>query len=230
MKLSFKEVFKENKMTLLVSLPENNYEFAKIAWESGADLIKVHINVFHTASQNNFGTIESEYKTFTKILKDSPIPVGIVIGNSVELAEESLNRVIDMGFDFISLYGFDMPPILGINRSIETMYAINHTYSLEEIKYTANQNSFDCLEMSVLPSEKYGTRLNLRNLLKYKAIKESVNVPVVLPTQHLIKEEDIKELYWAGIDGLMIGAIVTSKNLAKFKETIMRFRKEINKL
>jgi hypothetical protein len=38
-------------MTLVVSLPENDYDLARLAWENGADAIKVHINVFHNATK-----------------------------------------------------------------------------------------------------------------------------------------------------------------------------------
>ena len=30
-----------NKMCLIASIPENNYEFAKAAWEAGVDAVKV---------------------------------------------------------------------------------------------------------------------------------------------------------------------------------------------
>jgi hypothetical protein len=53
-----------NKLTLIASLPENSYELAKIAWEAGVDAIKVHVNVFHNASQNHFGPLEVQRLIF----------------------------------------------------------------------------------------------------------------------------------------------------------------------
>lgn len=66
-----------NKMCLIASIPENNYEFAKAAWEAGVDAVKVHINVWHRASNNTFGTLEQNHEVFSKILRDCPVPVGI---------------------------------------------------------------------------------------------------------------------------------------------------------
>ena len=40
-------------MTLIVSLPVNDMELARLAWENGADFIKVHTNVFHNASKGH---------------------------------------------------------------------------------------------------------------------------------------------------------------------------------
>lgn len=42
--MDFKAMVKENKFTLVVSLPENNLELARAALEGGAQAIKVHAN------------------------------------------------------------------------------------------------------------------------------------------------------------------------------------------
>lgn len=78
---------KRKKFSLIASLPENSYEMAKIAWEAGADAIKVHINVFHRASQNTFGPLTEIRNTFERIIADSPVPVGIVAGEDPILVE-----------------------------------------------------------------------------------------------------------------------------------------------
>lgn len=224
------DLINTNKMSLFVSLPSNNYDLAKAAWEHGADAIKVHIDVDHNASKSTFGTLESEKTVLKKIIKDSPVPVGIVIGGSVELAEKNIQEVIDMGFDFISLYGHDTPLVQGLNHQIPHMFAINYSYSNDEIKDIASSGIVDMIEMSILPPEKYGTRINLRNLLKYKKIKEITNLPTILPSQHLILPEDIKHLFWANINVLMIGAIVTGKTVTTLTDAVVNIRKAIDEL
>lgn len=80
------EKLKSSKMCLIASIPQNNYELAKAAWEAGADAIKVHINIWHRASGNSFGSLEENREVFEKILKDSPVPVGIVAGENAFVA------------------------------------------------------------------------------------------------------------------------------------------------
>lgn len=220
-------IISENKMSLFVSLPSNDYALAKAAWENGADAIKVHVDVDHTASKSTFGTLSSQKEVFKKILENSPVPVGIVIGGSTDIAEKNLDEVIKMGFDFVSLYGHDTPVSQGIDRKINNLFAINYTYTLEEVRDITSYGVVDILEMSILPPEKYGTRLNLRNLVKYKKIKEVANVPTVLPSQHLIVPEDIKHLHWANVDVLMIGAIVTGKTVETLIKAVQDIKKAI---
>ena len=60
-----------NKMCLIASIPENNYEIAKAAWEAGADAVKVHINVWHRASNNTFGTLEQNQEVYNSAIESA---------------------------------------------------------------------------------------------------------------------------------------------------------------
>ena len=58
-------------MCLIASLPQNTYELAKIAWESGADALKVHINIaLHRASQNHFGSLYGHHSPASLVMRD----------------------------------------------------------------------------------------------------------------------------------------------------------------
>jgi hypothetical protein len=223
-------LLKTKNLTLIVSLPENNYDFARTAWENGADAIKVHINVFHNASQNVFGTLEENKETFERIIKDSPVPVGIVIGMDTKVAEPLVEEVIKMGFDFISLYGHHTPVNLCNRDDVSNMFALDYSYSIEEIRGIANSFVADILELSVVHSTEYGQRLNGRDLAKYQQISEISKVPTILPTQRLVYPSDIKALVRCNLKGLMIGAIVTGKTLATLSSSVSSFRKEIDQL
>lgn len=130
---------KRKKFSLIASLPENSYEMAKIAWETGADAIKVHINVFHRASQNTFGPLTEIRNTFERIIADSPVPVGIVAGEDPILVEELLDDIVAMGFDFISLYGHFMPASLVERRDITTFSPLT--------PITRSRRSVTCLSL-----------------------------------------------------------------------------------
>lgn len=54
-------------LQLFVSLPANDIKLAEAALASGADGLKVHINVGHRASGNRFGTLDSYADMFKDI-------------------------------------------------------------------------------------------------------------------------------------------------------------------
>lgn len=220
----------ENKMTLIASLPENKYELAKIAWEAGADAIKVHCNVAHHASGNDFASLKTFRSEFEKILADSPVPVGLVPGGSAEDAERVLDEVADMGFDFISLYAHHTPAGFYRDLPINNFLSVNSTYGFDEIDALLNGGYADMLELSIVEQSLYGTRLNARDLSAYKKIASMSDVPCVMPTQKMIEAEDVPVLHQTGIKAIMIGAVVYGKNGEHMGETLKKFRKAIDQL
>lgn len=221
---------KKSKMCLIASIPQNNYDLAKAAWESGADAIKVHINVWHRASGNSFGSLEENREVFEKILKDSPVPVGIVLGDNAFVAEDNVEEAIKMGFDFISLYGHHVPASLSYRKDISCFFAINNTYSFDEIRAVAHSSFIDMIEMSICDPDSYGERLNGRDLARYEYISKISNVPTILPTQHVIYASDVKALYQCGVSAVMLGAISFGKDVETISKTLKEFRREIDNL
>lgn len=221
---------KENKMTLIASLPRNEYSLAKLAWEAGADAIKVHANVFHNASQNNFGVFEDFKEEFARIIKDSPVPVGIVPGGSTESAEMILKEVESLGFDFISLYAHHTPASFFYGLNINNFLSINSSYNPEEISELLNNGFADMLELSIIDKEEYGSRLNGRDLSRYHTIASMSDVPCVVPSQKLMKSTDIPVLYKTGVKAVMLGAVVVGKHGENMVEQLKKFRKEIDLL
>jgi len=224
------EKLNSRKLSLIASIPVNSYELAKLAWESGADAIKVHINVFHRASQNTFGSLEEMREIFSKIIKDSPVPVGIVAGEDAFEAEKLIDQLVELGFDFVSLYGHNTPASLVMRNDINNFFAVNSSYSIEEIKYIANSSFADILELSVVEPECYGERLTARELAKYEYIASISKVPTVVPTQKVIYPSDVSALYKTGVNAVMVGAISMGKDPQTIKDTLIAFRKEIDKL
>lgn len=135
-----------------------------------------------------------------------------------------------MGFDFISLYGHHLPASLAARKDISKFFAVNNTYSFDEIKSVANSLFIDILEMSICDPETYGDCLSARDLVRYEYISHINDVPTVLPTQHVVVASDIKALYQCGIGAVMLGAISFGKDTETISKTLKEFRKEIDKL
>ncbi len=218
------------KMCLIASLPENSYELAKIAWEAGVDAVKVHVNVYHNASKNQFSSLKESKELLARIIKDCPVPVGVVAGSDPLYSEQIMDELIEMGFDFVSLFAHHTSASFYLRDDINNFLSINSSYSFEEIKYISNSFFADILELSIIDKEDYGQRLNARDLAKYEYIASLTQSPTVVPSQKLIYASDIPVLYRTGIKGVMLGAVVFGKKPEVIKETIQDFRREIDKL
>lgn len=217
------------KMTLMVSCPKNCYEYAKIAWENGADAIKFHLNVHHHASGNIFGTYQEEGENLQKIIADSPVPVGIVLGEEIRKVEKELLNVLGKGFDYLSLYMQNASLSTLHQTELTKVYACDYTNTLHEIQKMESLGAEAC-EISVMHPESYGERLSVKDVLKYKEIIDAITIPATLPTQHKVYPEDLVILNKIGFSAIMIGAIVTGENLTEFGRVIKSFRDGIDSL
>lgn len=223
-------LMKKNKMTLVASLPKNDYDLAKAAWEHGADVIKLHINVTHNASKTVFGTLDQERPVLERILKDSPIPVGVVAGDDPIKAERDIPLLAKMGFDFISLYGHHAPTSMIKRNDINFMYSINHTYTIDEIKEIGRGDVADIFELSIMAPDTYGERLTARDITKYFIICQNSKIPVLMPTQHLVYPIDVPILYKSGIKAIMIGAVCMGQTVETVSSTTKAFKEAISGL
>lgn len=216
-------------MTLIMSLPSNDPELARCAFEYGADVVKVHINVEHRASKNSFRNLDEERKNFEAMLDNAIGPMGIVLGGDTESAKRDFEQAQAMGFNFISLYGHHMPACVLESDKIDKMMACDYTYTLDEIKQF-RQIGVDVLEASIVHPDGYGNYLNGRDILKYNILCRESELPVVVPTQRKIDPSELKLLHSVGVNAIMIGAIVTGKELETIKKTVCDFKEAILKL
>lgn len=226
----FQELLKNQKMTLVVSLPENNYEMAKAAYEAGAQALKMHINVHHRASGNDFGNFQSGKELFKRIVEDFNVPLGIVPGGEEAFAtKEEMKELEDMGVDFYSAYYHHIPAHMAETKKLTRMVAIDNNYN--DIILRGIENSpMEVLEASIMPGESYGQPLYFRDLMQYSAIASTISKPVLVPTQKKIKPEEIKLLHEVGVKAIMIGAVVTTKDIENLKKVTSEFREAIERL
>jgi len=77
---------------LIVSLPRNDVTLAVAAKESGAHVLKVHVNVRHLASGTVFGSLPEERPQLEKILALG-LPTGLVPGEEQMIAPEEISVI-----------------------------------------------------------------------------------------------------------------------------------------
>ncbi len=227
--MQYMELLAQKKPTLIMSLPENNPEFARIAFENGADVVKVHVNLHHHASQHQFAGFEQEKDKLGQILTEAKGPCGIVAGQDVEQVRGVYQDIIGMGFEFISLYAHHTPLELLRCDRVKKMIAFDNTYDLAYLPYLALTGA-DVFEASVMDPDTYGSPLSARELMTYERICKTAEIPVVIPTQRAIRPDEMGQLAACGIAGIMIGAMVTGLTGVSIGTTVSAFREAIDQL
>lgn len=224
----FVELLNQKKMTLVMSLPGNDPALCRAAFEEGADVVKVHINVEHRASGTHFGTLAEERKALEEMLADARGPMGLVPGASVEAAARDVQEASKLGFDFFSIYAHHMP-IVTPPVSQTWMVACDGSYSPDEVAAMEAMGA-GVVEASIMPGAEYGQPLCMRDLLRYRALVSATRLPVVVPTQRLIRPEEVCALGQTGVRGLMIGAVVTGRGEESIRKAVSAFRNAIDRM
>lgn len=224
------EALQRGRMQLFVSLPANDLELAEAALAEGADGLKVHINVGHRASGNEFGPLEVYEETIGMIRSRFDGPLGIVPGGAPErISREEIQRLPQLGIDFFSVYAFHMPSFLLHAPGLERTFAID-AKSDRKLVEGADAFGITALEASVVPGEEYGTPLNFADLLTYRWLASHAGVPVIVPTQRRIVPEDISALADSGIQALLAGAVVTGNTAEGIRRGVAELRNAIDRL
>lgn len=225
---SFDSLFLLKKMILIVSLPDNDPNLAREAFLHGADAVKVHVGIDHRASGTLYGPYPDYAPIFEEMLSAATGPMGIVPGGSLQQVEENLDAVARSGFSFISVYAQNAPSsVLKAPQSLMLSCGVS-TPPEESAHYKTCGASV--MEASIIKGERYGERLSLQDLAQYRHLAKLSSLPMIVPTQLAISPDEIPLLFEAGVRGLMIGAIVTGKDLPAFSSAVLRYRKAIDAL
>lgn len=225
----------KNDFTLLVSLPGNNLELARAALEGGAQGLKVHINVEHFASGTRFGSWPEESEKIAAICdlaRASNASVGIVPGASVGAkarfaTEDEFAQMAQFGLDYFDAYPADAPAWTLTQKHLDVMLAAYHGGSLNEIRVLETMGMRLC-EASIMPHDEYGQPLNALDLACYHALCDSIQAPVIVPSQKKLMPHDVPLLQQSGARGVLIGAIVTGRDARGIEAATRAFAQEIN--
>jgi len=218
--------------TLIFSLPKNDPALAKAALEAGADALKVHIHIHHEASGTHFGSLAEEKPALQKILTLG-LPTAIVVGAEERVASrEEMAEIQEMGFEAFDAYAHHLPAWMFELGGMAKMVAVDDSYTAKSLR-ELEQMGMDILEAAVVHHTGYGEPMMLSDFTHYCALRESVKVPIVVPTQRKILPEEVPQLFRVcRPNALMIGAIVTgvepdsiAKATGAFKQALGRIGK-----
>lgn len=216
----------KNDWTLLVSLPRNDIELAKAALRGGANGLKVHINVEHFASGTKFGNFESEREILSQIVQlanDNDASVGVVPGAGGTFATpEEFAGLREIGIDYFDAYPFDCPAWAFVQKDLDIMMAAFNGYDLSEFAEFEYLGMSLC-EASFLHHDDYGKALTASDLVKYTALCNRLDAPVIIPSQKKIEARDLPALRKTGAKGVLIGAIVTGREAETIEQATREF-------
>ncbi|WP_010275768.1 beta/alpha barrel domain-containing protein [Paenibacillus senegalensis] len=225
-----KQMFQKNKMSLIVSLPNNKIEFVRAAQEAGADGIKFHIQVDHRASGNKFRSLNDYKEVFKQARQEFKGAMGLVLGDKIKDVDAvDLNEVKELGFDYYSLYAGHISSSLINQELIEKTFAIGDSFSIEHLG-DCSAFGVEALEVSTVPKDDYGKPLNFSDLLLYRAYADRTSVPVIIPSQKKLVAGDVRTIHQAGAKAIMLGAVVTQENPEALYQAVSDFRRAIDAL
>ncbi len=213
------DLLNKNKLTLIVDLPQNSVALAKAALEGGADAIKVNLTQ----------GFEEERPRLEDILDAIDIPLGITPGEKTCATEEEIEKIIEMGFDFLDMNLEYMPPWLLQKKGIMKIAILNEKYTIDKL-IGLGSLGIDALEAAIVPSSGYGKELLAGDLQNYIAITISSELPIIVPTQRAIKLSEVAIIHDTGIKGLILEGAVTGKTVPEIKKAVREFKFAIDDL
>jgi hypothetical protein len=218
-------------MELYVSLPRNDVELARAAADAGADALKVHMNVHHTASGTRFGSYAEEHERIREIIAAVDCPVGLMPGADPAVLPEAaeLESLAEAGLSFVNIYSHHMP-LWFLDLPLRRIVALGSFDGFVETAYYASRfhypkgspNRVSMVEASIAPHEDYGKPFTFADYRQLRILQEYVDVPLAVPTQKHITPDDARWLKRTGTAALIIGAIVagsTAESLARATAT-----------
>ncbi|PAF29413.1 hypothetical protein [Paenibacillus sp. 7516] len=224
------EALNGQRMLLVVSLPANDAALARAAIEEGADALKVHCNVGHRASGYQFGPLDEYIENFRDIRSQFNGPLGVVPSGTIDgIQREGVIRLSGLGFDFYSIYAHHLPSFMLGELGLDKTFAINEHYDPSLVK-EAKHYGFTALEASIVPGEEYGTSLSFSDVLRYRRLVMQAELPVLVPSQRRLVQEDVQVLHDTGVKAIMLGAVVTGKTEDQLRKAVNGFRNAMDKL
>jgi hypothetical protein len=208
---------------LIVSLPSNSADLARAAADGGADALKVHLRVLHAASGTRFGSLAEERANLEEIVSIG-LPTGVVPGTADALpSPDEMRELAAIGIDFFDLFARDMPVWMASLHGLTRVAAIDAGSNLDAVQELQSLG-IEMVEAAIVPPQEYGRPLSVADLAAYRRVRRATKLPIIVPTERAIKPEEAPLLVCeAGINALMIGAVVTGREASPLRAATERF-------
>ena len=213
---------------LIVSLPDNDPELARSAVLGGADALKVHIGLRHEASGTIFGSFQEERARILSVMDVAPgIPLGVAIGPDAGLTPSDYHELSHGGISFLDAFPRHLPAWIRDEGGPDLLLALDKDAAPYDLGGLARFGRI-AVELAIIPEDGYGLPLTLEDVFRYSCFRSAIRQPIVVPTQRHIEPRDLAALARVGVDGVMIGAVVTGATAGGIEDATRSFRTAID--
>ena len=191
---------------VLVSLGRHDIELARAAVDAGVFGIKFHLNAYHRASGNSFGTFTEE-RPFIEELAKLGKPMLVMSGQETQPTLAELDALADYGVEGWNIYAKHVQPHM-YRSKLRPILALDSESTRDDLEKIATIPGA-MIEASVGRFAEYGQPLNEADLARYREIVEQSGLPVIAPSQKKFTPADVPGLRATGLGAILCGVIVT---------------------
>ncbi len=214
-------------MALVATLPQNNVEYASIAAQAGADAIMLGIDKTDTSLPGLFGSFDLMEDSIDSILSTTSVPVGISIGDSRPLIEESWERIISKRFSFVNMYAHHMPPFVLEDERVEKLVSIGPGYMLEQVKSISEIDGVTALEAAIVAPQGRNHIFSALDLATLGVLASLSAKPLLMRTQKKMGVRDVRSVMRCGLRGISVDAAALEPGIEAYRDAITTFRSQV---
>jgi hypothetical protein len=214
-------------VALIAILPQNNTEYASTAVEAGADAIMVGIDKTDTSLPGLFGSFDLMEDSIDSILSTTSMPVGISIGDSRPLIEESWERIVSKPFSFVNMYAHHMPPYVLEDDRVEKLVSIGPGYMLEQVKSISEIDGVTALEAAIVAPQGKNHIFSALDLATLGVLASLSMKPLLMRTQKRMGVRDVRSVMRSGLRGVSVDAAALEPGIEAYRDAIMTYRSEV---
>lgn len=202
---------------VLVSLGRHDMDLAKAAVDAGVFGIKFHLNAYHRATGNSFGSFAEERPFIEKLAKLGK-PMLVMSGQETQPSLEELDALADLGVEGWNIYLRHVQPHM-YRSQLRPILALDSDSGDDDLRQIAAVPGA-MVEASVCRFEEYGEPLNETDIARFRGIVENSNLPVIAPSQKRFAASDVPKLRAAGIGSILCGVIVTGLDPSELERSL----------
>lgn len=211
--MKIKQLLDSRKFTLEVTMPQS-MEHVQAVLKGGGQALKMRCNNGnHTSKLHNGLVIGSfqERKAFLKQVVEcaADVPVGLVPGLDTEyVSEEERDEMEAIGIDYFNTDPAFVPAYMFGSKTMNCVLAVTcENMSDLLLRGIALDPRVDIVEGNVVPMDEKGSKPVYADILKFRAIADIVQKPVIATGQRVIRPEDLRYYADAGCKAFMLGVV-----------------------
>lgn len=211
--MKIKQLLETQRFTLEVTMPQS-MEFVDAVLKGGAQALKMRCNCDRPGEVLHNGIMIGSFQNRKQFLREvvekaGEVPVGLVPGMETQfVTEPERDEMEQIGIDFFNTEPTFVPAYMFESKTMNSVLAVTAENMSELLlRGLALDPKVDVIEGNVVPMGTRGTAFVYEDVLKYRAIVDTVKKPVIATGQRVLKPEEVKHFYDAGCKAFMLGVV-----------------------